>query len=88
MSTGNVDFQKFVDKQYAGIPDRTETIEDKERAIKAKKAILKHPDCPQSSKAEIKREIAAIEGEIAAMKGEARNNSMNSSIFGTRNDLG
>lgn len=83
-SVGKSDFNTFVEKQYARIPERTETIEDKEKAIKAKKEILKHPDCPQSSKAEIKKEIAAIEVEIETMKSEQRNTS----IFPSRNNLG
>lgn len=83
-SIGKTDFNAFVEKQYAGIPERTSTIEDKEKAIKAKKEILKHPDCPQSSKAEIRKEIATIEAEIEAMKSEQRDTS----IFPSRNDLG
>lgn len=83
-SVGKLDFKAFVEKQYAGIPERTETIEQKEKAIKAKKEILKHPDCPASSKVEIKKEIATIEAEIEAMKSEQRDTS----IFPSRNNLG
>lgn len=83
-SIGKMDFNQFVEKQYAGIPDRTTTIEDKEKAIKAKKEILKHPDCPESSKATIRKEIATIEEEIQAIKDE----KMNKSVFPSRNNLG
>ena len=79
--SSKIDFQAFVDQQYQGIPDRTTTVEQKERAIEAKKAILEHPDCPNSSKAEIQNEIATIENEIKTMKEEERNRRMNSSIF-------
>lgn len=83
-SVDKSDFKTFVEQQYAGIPDRTSTIEDKEKAIKAKKEILKHPDCPESSKIEIKKEIATIEAEIEAIKSEQNNTS----IFPPRNNLG
>lgn len=79
--SSQVDFKAFVDQQYKGIPDRTTTVEQKERAIKAKKAILNHPDCPNDSKAKIREEIKTIESEIKAIKSEERNKSMNSSIF-------
>ncbi len=83
-SINKMDFNAFVEKQYSGIPESTSTIADKEKAIKAKKEILKHPDCPQSSKVEIRKEIATIEAEIETMKSE----QMNTSIFPTRNNLG
>lgn len=76
-----VDFSTFVDQQYRGIPEQTSTIEDKQRAIKAKKAILKHPDCPNSSKAKIKEEIATIENEIKEMQAQEHAAKMNKSIF-------
>lgn len=88
MAGGNVSFNDFVEKAYAGIPERTSTVEDKERAIAAKKKILQHPDCPNESRTALLREIATIEGEIADIKSEQRNVSMNSSIFPKRNDLG
>ncbi len=84
----SVDFSTFVDQQYKGIPEQTETIEDKKRAIAAKKRILQHPDCPPNKKSEILREISVIEGEIAGMQSEAHNQAMNSSIFPSRNNLG
>lgn len=88
MAGGNVSFNDFVEKAYAGIPERTSTVEDKERAIAAKKKILQHPDCPKESRTALLREIATIESEIAGIKSEQRNASMNSSIFPKRNDLG
>ena len=87
-NVSNVSFDRFVERAYAGIPDRTSTIEEKERAIAAKKKILAHPSCPESSKATLRQEIATIEGEIAGIKNEQRNASMNSSVFPSRNNLG
>lgn len=87
MAGEKISFNEFVENTYKGIPERTSTVRDKERAIEAKKKILNHPDCPNSTKTEIRKEIAIIEGEITAMKDESRNQSMNSSIFSNRNDL-
>ena len=81
-------FDQFVENAYKGIPERTSTVEEKERAIVAKKKILQHSDCPKETKTALLREIATIEGEIAGIKNEQRNASMNSSIFFLRNDLG
>lgn len=88
MAGEKISFSAFVENAYKGIPDRTTTISDKEKAIEAKKKILNHPDCPNKSKTEIRNEIAIIEGEIASMKKEARSQSMDSSIFPERDDLG
>lgn len=88
MAGNNVSFSEFVDKVYAGIPERTSTVEQKERAIAAKKKILQHPDCPPNKKAEIMREIGIIQGEIDGLKEDARAQSMNSSVFPPRNNLG
>lgn len=85
---GEVSFNDFVEKAYAGIPDRTTTVEQKERAIAAKKKILAHPDCPSKTKEALRNEIATIQGEIDAMNNEARTQSMNSSIYPPRNNLG
>ena len=85
---GKVSFNEFVEKAYAGIPEQTSTVRDKERAIEAKKKILQHPDCPRTSRAAILKEIETIENEIKTMKAEAREQSMNSSIFPSRNNLG
>lgn len=41
MAGDSVSFEKFVERAYRGIPERTLTIEEKERAIRAKKKILK-----------------------------------------------
>lgn len=88
MTGSNVSFSKFVENAYRGIPEQTSTLEDKERAIAAKKKILNHPNCPNETKAQLRKEISIIEGEIAGIKSEQRSQSMNSSIFGIRNDLG
>ena len=81
-------FDQFVENAYRGIPERTSTVEEKERAITAKKKILQHPDCPKETKTALLREIATIEGEIAGIKNDERTASMNSSIFPKRNNLG
>ena len=81
-------FEQFVENAYRGIPEQTSTVEEKEKAIAAKKKILQHPNCPKETKTALLREITTIEGEIAGIKNEQRNASMNSSIFPKRNDLG
>ena len=81
-------FEQFVENAYRGIPEQTSTVEEKEKAIAAKKKILQHPNCPKETKIALLREIATIEGEIAEIKNEQRDASMNSSIFPKRNDLG
>ena len=81
-------FEQFVENAYRGIPEQTSTVEEKEKAIAAKKKILQHPNCPKETKTALLREIATIEGEIAGIKNEQRNASMNSCIFPKRNDLG
>ena len=88
MTGKNVSFNEFVENAYKGIPARTSTVKDKERAIAAKKKIMNHPDCPNDSKVQLKKEISIIEEEIARINSEQRSQSMNSSVFGTRNDLG
>ena len=79
-------FEQFVENAYRGIPEQTSTVEEKEKAIAAKKKILQYPNCPKETKTALLREIATIEGEIAGIKNEQRNASMNSSIFPKRND--
>ena len=81
-------FEQFVENAYRGIPEQTSTVEEKEKAIAAKKKILQHPNCPKETKTALLREIATIEGEIAGIKNEQHNASMHSSIFPKRNDLG
>ena len=81
-------FEQFVENAYRGIPEQTSTVEEKEKAIAAKKKILQHPNCPKETKTALLREIATIEGEIAGINNEQRNASMNSSIFPKRNDFG
>lgn len=78
VSGGKEDFKTFVEKLNKTFPDRTTTVEEKERAIAAKKKIIAHPDCPADTKKELQKEIQIIEGEIQRM----------SSVFGKRNDLG
>ncbi len=43
-------FDQFVKNAYRGIPEQTSTVEEKEKAIAAKKKILQHPVCPAKSK--------------------------------------
>ena len=79
------DFNSYAEKLNRSFPDRTTTIEEKERAIAAKKKIMAHPKCPADTKTALRREIDIIENEIARMKQET---ALNTSIFGRRNDLG
>lgn len=88
MAGKNVSFEKFVQRVYACIPERTSTVEQKERAIGAKKRILNHPDCPREFRNQILKEIEIIKDEIEGMKSDAHNEKMNSSIFSKRNNLG
>ena len=78
VSGSKEDFKTFADRLNKTFPDRTSTIEEKERAIDVKKRIMAHPDCPADTKKELQKEIATIESEIQRM----------SSVFGKRNDLG
>ncbi|MBR2430790.1 hypothetical protein IKB17_04955 [bacterium] len=78
VSGSKEDFKTFADRLNKTFPDRTSTVEEKERAIAAKKKIMAHPDCPADTKKVLQKEIATIEGEIQRM----------SSVFGKRNDLG
>ncbi len=88
MAGDSVSFEKFVERAYRGIPERRSTIEEKERAIAAKKKILNHPDCPKEGKDAILKEISVIENEIDVLKSEQRSQSMNSSVFQPRDNLG
>jgi len=78
VSGSKEDFKTFADRLNKTFPDRTSTVEEKERAIAAKKKIMAHPDCPADTKKVLQKEIAIIESEIQRM----------SSVFGKRNDLG
>ena len=78
VSGGKEDFKTFAERLNKTFPDRTSTVEEKERAIAAKKKIMAHPDCPADTKKVLQKEIAIIESEIQRM----------SSVFGKRNDLG
>ena len=78
VSGSKEDFKTFVDRLNKTFPDRTSTVEEKERAIAAKKKIMAHPDCPADTKKVLQKEIATIEGEIQRM----------TSVFGKRDDLG
>jgi len=83
-----VSFNEFVEKTYAGIPDRTTTVEQKKKAIEAKKKILAHPDCPASVRTKLYEEIATIQGEIDGMKAQQHEEAMNKSVFPPRDNLG
>ena len=62
------DFDTFVQKAYAGIPDRTTNINDKQKAILAKVAIINHPNCPEETKLELARELKILNDEIMEIK--------------------
>lgn len=79
------DFKTYADRLNKTFPDRTSTVEEKERAITAKKKIMAHPGCPADTKTTLQKEINIIEGEIARIK---QDTAMNTSIFGRRNNLG
>ena len=78
VSGSKEDFKTFADRLNKTFPDRTSTVEEKEKAIAAKKKIMAHPDCPADTKKVLQKEIATIESEIQRM----------SSVFSKRNDLG
>ena len=78
VSGNNEDFETYADRLNNTFPDRTSTIEEKERAIAAKKKIMAHPDCPADTKKVLQKEIAIIQEEIQRM----------SSVFGKRYNLG
>lgn len=64
----NNDFEAFAKRMYNGIPDRTTNVNDKQKAILAKVAIMNHPQCPEASKAELMNEISTINSEIMQIK--------------------
>ena len=78
ISGSKEDFKTFADRLNKTFPDRTSTVEEKERAIAAKKKIMAHPDCPADTKNVLQKEIATIESEI----------QRKSSVFGKRDNLG
>ena len=78
VSGSKEDFKTFADRLNKTFPDRTSTVEEKERAIAAKKKIMAHPDCPADTKKVLQKEIATIKSEIRQI----------SSVFDKRNDLG
>ena len=78
VSGSKEDFKTFADRLNKTFPDRTSTVDEKEKAIAAKKKIMAQPDCPADTKKVLQKEIAIIQGEINRM----------SSVFGKRNDLG
>ena len=79
------DFNTYAERLNKSFPDRTSTIEEKERAIAAKKKIMSHPDCPPDTKAVLQKEINVIEKEITEIQ---KDTSRNTSIFGKRTNLG
>lgn len=64
VSGSKEDFKTFADRLNKTFPDRTSTVEEKEKAIAAKKKIMAHPDCPADTKKVLQKEIATIESEI------------------------
>lgn len=79
------DFGAFADRLNKTVPDSTSTIEEKKHAIEVKKKIMNHPQCPNDAKVALRKEIDTIQAEIDRMDHDT---AMNTSVFGTRNDLG
>lgn len=79
------DFGTFADKLNKTVPDRTSTVEEKKHAIEVKKKIMNHPQCPSDTKVNLRKEIGIIQAEIDRMEHDT---AMNTSVFGTRNNLG
>ena len=46
---------------------------------------MNHPQCPSDTKVTLRKEIGIIQGEIDRMEHDT---AMNTSVFGTRNNLG
>ena len=82
---GYEDFDTFADKLNKTVPDSTSTVEEKKRAIEVKKKIMNHPQCPSDTKTTLRKEIGIIQAEIDRMEHDT---AMNTSVFGTRNNLG
>lgn len=82
---GYEDFDTFADKLNKTVPDSTSTVEEKKRAIEVKKKIMNHPQCPSDTKTTLRKEIGIIQAEIDQIEHET---AMNTSVFGTRNNLG
>ena len=93
----NEDFSDYASKLNSTVPDRTSSIEEKERAIEVKKQIMAHPNCPPEVKKELQQEIKTIETEINRLEQENSSNSnankeanlnrQNSYIAGENQDL-
>lgn len=79
------DFGAFADRLNKTVPDSTSTVEEKKRAIEVKKKIMNHPQCPSDTKTTLRKEIGIIQAEIDQIEHET---AMNTSVFGTRNNLG
>ncbi len=79
------DFGTFADRLNKTVPDRTSTVEEKKHAIEVKKKIMNHPQCPSDTKVTLRKEIGIIQAEIDRMEHDT---AMNTSVFGTRNNLG
>lgn len=79
------DFGAYADRLNKTVPEQTSTVEEKKHAIEVKKRIMAHPQCPDDTKTQLRKEIGIIEGEIARINHET---AMNTSVFGTRSDLG
>lgn len=82
---GYENFDTFADKLNKTVPDSTSTVEEKKRAIEVKKKIMNHPQCPNDTKTTLRKEIGIIQAEIDRMEHDT---AMNTSVFGTRNNLG
>lgn len=61
------DFNTYATRLNRTVPEKTFTKQEKQHAIDVKLAIMSHPQCPSTTKAELAREIQKIAGEIAEM---------------------
>jgi len=67
-SAADSDIESFSEIMKKDIPDDTTTIDDKQKAILAKTAVLNHPQCSDAQKSALFNEIRTINNEIMQMK--------------------
>ncbi|MBQ1612229.1 MAG: hypothetical protein II085_02020 [Alphaproteobacteria bacterium] len=60
-------FNTYAARLNRTVPEKTFTKQEKQHAIDVKLAIMSHPQCPSTTKAELAREIRIISDEIADM---------------------
>ena len=69
---------KRIEDQYPGLPDRTTTVEQKEKALEMKKRLISARGCPYDVKSKLAEEIKTLEKEIKAINAGTANSA---SIF-------